>query len=74
MITEIVSDNQSHYLESLSEKQLVRLYGNIYARYTAGGGYQPFGYDWSTMAAVAPHFYNIMMRMRSIAKRMRAVA
>lgn len=68
MATELLTDNQSRYLESLSNERLQRLYATIYRRYTDGSGYQPFGYDWATMAAVAPHSYNVMMRMRSIAK------
>lgn len=48
-------------LYNYNKTALRRLYTRVYDRMTAGGGYQPFGYDWVTIRVTLPGFYDAMM-------------
>lgn len=48
-------------LRILSTQNLARLYNRVWERATRGDGYQPFGYDWSTMCAVHPGYADILL-------------
>ncbi len=61
-----MTQNQTAYLESLNDDQLVRLQCQIYERYTAGSGYQPWGYDMETFRVLCPHLHAIYRYILSL--------
>jgi hypothetical protein len=53
-------------LTDCTTPQLVRIYTRLYRDYTAGSGYQPFGYDMATLRSTRPGMYRIMVAILSI--------
>jgi hypothetical protein len=56
-------------LSDLTIKQLSRLYERLWTRMTSGDGYQPFGYDATTLRAVHPSFMRHLDAIQSEAQR-----
>lgn len=50
---------------SFTITQLNRLYGNVWHRMTRGDGYQPWGYDYTTLWAVHPGWMTIIDAIRT---------
>lgn len=48
------------YLKTLTNTQLIRLNGRVWDRMTRCDGYQPFGYDFATLRATQPTWYNLI--------------
>lgn len=47
-------------LRTLSTANLFRLYHRVWARMTAGDGYQPFGYDLITLELTRPGWLAVL--------------
>lgn len=56
-------------LQSMTNKQLDRIYRRVWNKMTEGYGYQPFGFDSHTMWAVHPEWMNLISVLRNEAKR-----
>ncbi len=59
-------------LKSYTMKQLERLYLRCWDRMTRGDGYQPFGYDLTTLWAVHPGWMEIITACKNEYKRRKA--
>lgn len=51
-------------LRPLTSVQIVRLYTQAYNRMKRGAGYQPFGFDWTTLHLTHPEIYDILQSCR----------